>query len=436
MKKGVIALLLALAVIILISPGIIGKLAEQSVDENLNWAATESGELIVTSQDFDRGWFSSEGQHRIELGDGTLRAAVAADGKDFPALVINTHLDHGPVAFTSMAREGGSLAPGLGSAVSTLVVEYGKGETFEIPGSIYSEIGLGGGLQSRYALEAGTKTTDGKTATWEAVSIDVSTSPRNGSVSFDGNIGALSFTTDQEVVSVDSIIFSGEQTQTQYGFATGTLDAAVGAVAFTTGGMQRGGMNGLTVTANSAINDSRLDADVQLQINEQNIPGFGDVSVTANIVIADADAKAVGVVSQRLESMSGSQDPTQTMMMAEEDFKDLVAAGFEFRFDQLDLVLPMGTVRSRISFEIPQSDRATFEWTSLLLGIVASADIKVPQALVDIAMTMNPQGAEALIGMGYLKLNGNAYEMEARYKKGVLTVNGAPVPIPLGALMN
>jgi hypothetical protein len=38
--------------------------------------------------------------------------------------------------------------------------------------------------------------------------------------------------------------------------------------------------------------------------------------------------------------------------------------------------------------------------------------------------------------MGYLKLSGDIYEMEARYKKGVLTVNGAPIPIPLGLLTN
>ncbi len=96
MKKGVIGLLLVLAVIILISPGIVGKLAEQSVDENLNWAATKSGELVVTSQSFDRGWFSSEGQHRIELGEGAIRSAMTGSvGGEMPTLVITTRLDHG-----------------------------------------------------------------------------------------------------------------------------------------------------------------------------------------------------------------------------------------------------------------------------------------------------------------------------------------------------
>ena len=70
MKKGVLVGILVLALVIIVSPGIVGKLGEQSLDENLNRAADHSAELVVTSQGFDRGWFSSEGEHRVELGDG------------------------------------------------------------------------------------------------------------------------------------------------------------------------------------------------------------------------------------------------------------------------------------------------------------------------------------------------------------------------------
>ena len=114
MKKSVIALILLAVIIIIISPAIVGKFAEESVGENLNWAAQESGELVVTSEGFDRGWFSSEGQHRVELGDGQVRAAMTtvagAGDEQFPVLLINTHIDHGLIAFTSMGREEGSLA--------------------------------------------------------------------------------------------------------------------------------------------------------------------------------------------------------------------------------------------------------------------------------------------------------------------------------------
>ena len=33
--------------------------------------------------------------------------------------------------------------------------------------------------------------------------------------------------------------------------------------------------------------------------------------------------------------------------------------------------------------------------------------------------------------MGFLRLEGNFYEMEAAFESGLLTVNGAPMPIPL-----
>ncbi|MDH4057039.1 MAG: YdgA family protein, partial [Gammaproteobacteria bacterium] len=154
MKKSVIALILLAVLIIIVSPGIVGKLAENSVGENLNWAAEESGELVVTTTGFDRGWFVSEGQHRVELKDGSIRSLLSAAASDdgdatLPVLLINTRIDHGLVPITSMSREQGSLAPGLGSAVSTLSVEFGPGETIALPGTIYSKVGLGGGLESR-----------------------------------------------------------------------------------------------------------------------------------------------------------------------------------------------------------------------------------------------------------------------------------------------
>jgi len=77
-KKGIVALLIVLAIVVLISPGIVGRLAEKTMDENLDWAATESEEVVVTSQGFDRGWFSSEGRHRVESGEGELQNVLLA----------------------------------------------------------------------------------------------------------------------------------------------------------------------------------------------------------------------------------------------------------------------------------------------------------------------------------------------------------------------
>ena len=91
----------------------------------------------------------------------------------------------------------------------------------------------------------------------------------------------------------------------------------------------------------------------------------------------------------------------------------------------------MGTLETRLNFVVQEDDAATFEWTSLLLATEVSADISVPEGLMDMAMQMNPQMGAA-VGMGFLQKNGDVYEMKAEYAKGLLTVNGAPMPLPLG----
>ena len=114
MKKGIFALIIVVALAVLITPGVIGHLAEQGVNDSLEWVDSENGDFIITSNEFERGWFTSSGQHRIELLQG-----------DLPVLIVSTHLDHGLVPVSSLSRENGSLLPGLGSAVSTLGQELG-----------------------------------------------------------------------------------------------------------------------------------------------------------------------------------------------------------------------------------------------------------------------------------------------------------------------
>ena len=435
MKKSVIALILLVVIIIIVSPAIVGKFAEESVGENLNRAAQESGELVVTSEGFDRGWFSSEGQHRVELGDGQVRAAMStvagAGDEQFPVLLINTHIDHGLIAFTSMGREEGSLAPGLGSAVSTLAVEIGD-EITDLPGTIYSKVGMGGDLDSKYILEAGTRMVPDGEITWEPITVNIASSAYSGDIEFEGDIGSTTFGNSQQVVTIDSLTFSGQQENTDYGFHVGDVDLSMGAMSVRSSGVQVSGMKGLTVKASSAVDDGLAEAAMRMEMSGQTIPGFGDVSMIADMTFDSIDAEALGVLTARLENMATSQDPTMLMMSAQEEFKGLMAGGLNVDVDQFDVALPMGTVELKMSLDIPESDRGSFEWTSLLLEAAMTLDMKVPEALVQLATSMNPQ-AGAIVAMGYLKKDGDVYIMDADFKKGLLTVNGAPIPIPMGA---
>ena len=437
MKKSVIALILLAVLIIIVSPGIVGKFAEDSVGENLNWAAEESGELVVTSAGFDRGWFSSEGQHRVTLGDGNIRSAMSTAAGDLgedqiPVLLINTHIDHGLIPVSSMAREEGSLAPGLGSAISTLAIELESGETIDLPGTIYSKLGLGGDLDSNYVLEAGAQSMDDGEVTWQPSSIRITASAKTGDVGFDGELGTMTFGNDQQTVSIDGLTFDGSQANTPYGFHVGDLDMSMGTMTINAGGMAVGGMQGLNVQGSSSVDDGLAAGAMRLEISGQTIPGFGDISVIADMDFNNIDAVALGAVTKRLEDLSGAQDPTMIMTAAGDELKNLLAAGINIGVDQFDVALPMGTVAAKMSFEIPKTDSAVFEWPSLLMDLVGEIYITVPEELVQFATSMDPQ-AGALVGMGYLKKDGSVYVMDAQMKKGLLTVNGAPIPIPMGA---
>ena len=435
MKKGIIVLLVALALIVLLSPGLIGRMAEKSVDDNLNWAAEESGGLTVTSENFERGWFSSQGQHRVEVKDDNLRLMLGSvvgsdDLGELPVLIIDTRLDHGLIPVSSMARDKGSLAPGLGNAVSTLSIELPDGKRIDLPGSVYSKVSIGGELQSNYILPAGSIEEDGGTLSWDESDIDITTNPRSGTVTAAGRIGKLSIKEGQNLVEINGLNFNGSQEPTKYGFSTGHMHFELGSLATTTNGVLAGGIKHMKLDAKTELKNGLLSGRTQLEIDSEDIPQFGEVRVVADVSLAGADAAAVGAIQAALEAQGPNPDPQQMMALVGDDLKRLFAAGVELRLDRLDMTMPMGTVKTKFDVKVKKDDAATFEWTSLLLATEAAADISIPQELLEMAMQVNPQ-IGAAVGMGFLKLNGDVYEMQAEYAKGLLTLNGAPMPIPL-----
>ncbi len=434
-KKGIVAVLVVIALIVLISPGIVGKLAERSVDEQLKWAADENQEVVVKSERFDRGWFSSEGRHRIELGrtgpGAHVREALGLpEDAETPALVIDTRLDHGLIPVSSVTRAEGSLAPGLGRAMSTVSIEYPDGSVTKIPGVIYSEVGLGGGLTSNYFLESGSS---GDT-TWGAGDIKVKADARNGRVVADGGIDSLTFLSEGgSSFTLGTMDMSADLTMSDYGYSVGDMDFTVDAITIVSpveSGAPNVNMGPIKVSAVSALDDDRLDTAMNMDFAMADMAPIGDVAWSIDLKLNDLDAAAAGRVQRSIEGVGDTDDPTALFAAVENDLMDLMAAGLEARFDRFDVTLPAGTMSTKLAFTLPETDRQSFSWSGVLLDLVASAELKIPEALFDFITTMNPQ-VGAAVAMGFLKKNGDVYEMAAEYKQGLLTVNGAPMPIPI-----
>ena len=310
--------------------------------------------------------------------------------------------------------------------------ELGNGNTVEIPGKIYSRAGLGGQIASSYKVEPGSRSDGHRKAAWGTSSIDVTTNPASGDLNFAGDIKGIEFSDMSEAIGIGALTFSGNQSPTQYGFSVGTMTMALDEMSVATGGIQAGGIKAMNVEGNTTLDGDRVGGRTTFNMETTTLPQIGDVSVTGDMSVVGADAEALGGLTRAMKALQPNPDPMQTFPSLEGDLKRLLASGLEMRFDQLDVALPTGTVAMTMNLKVAEKDLDTFEWTSLLLSTEGAATLSIPEALVDMALTMNPQ-AGAMVAMGLLVKSGDAYEMDARLEKGLLTINGAPIPIPMGA---
>lgn len=441
MKRWLVALLIILAVIVIVSPGIVGRLAEKSVEESLNFAASENDDIVVTTESFERGWFTSEGRHRIGLREGGVRDLVEDDSGDptlTASLIIDTHVDHGLLPVTSMSRDSGSLKPGLASTVSTMKIDPGNGELFDLPGKIYSNVGLTGETASRYLVEAGSGNFDDKKAEWQGADVTVRTNPSTGAVAVKGAILPWSVIAENGSLKVGGVAIEGKQEKSRYGLSVGSVQLEMEGMDLEKPYGPGVGFNMLSLDASSEIDGHRVNAASKLDISGIKSPSLGDIGVVMDIVLNDLDAQSFSKIEQALRNARGSADPADAVAnmypLIEADLKKLLSAGLEMQFDQLDVTLPNGEVTTKLRFDLPESDPgANFSWPALLLALSASADIRLPIELYDMAEAMSPD-VGMLVAMGVFRKDGEFYEMKAEYAKGLLTVNGAPMAVPLPGL--
>ena len=127
--------------------------------------------------------------------------------------------------------------------------------------------------------------------------------------------------------------------------------------------------------------------------------------------------------SRSADTLAGTLDP---------ELRALAASGFVIDLERLAVTLPEGTVEAVVEIAVAENDADAGSWSSLLLATEGTADLRVPEPLMATLMQLNPE-ASAAVGMGYLKADGDAYITRIRYAQGILTINDAPMTIPLPA---
>ena len=431
MKKGIVVLFVVLALVVLVSPGLVGWLAERSVEEQMEWASEDSGDSVIVSAEwFERGWLSSEGRHRIELRDTPNVAAaklwlgVPSDDA-LPALIVDTRIDHGIIPVGSLTREESSLSPGLGSAVSTLSLETANGEIIELPGKLYSEIALDGDLNSNYKLDAGSN----DDLEWGAADIEFVADAADRNVQFEGFLEGITSRAPDASISLQGFEISGEQTQTNVGIPVGNVALALETVHVDLGGGAPIRLEPVRFESNTDIDDGRLNSDAAISLVVNGIPQMDGVGFDMLASISGADAAALGRLQAAADALPPSGPDEAALNTIESAAKDLLAAGLSVDFERFDISGPQGDISAVMHVDVSETDRSSFEWTSLLLALNGNARVEVSESIVMMGMMLGGPQAEQL--QQFLVKDGDKYEIEAAYDRGVMTVNGVPLTMPV-----
>ena len=439
MKRWLVVLLVLLALIILVSPGIVGRIAEKNLEENIEWAESEAGGIQFRTESFDRGWFTSEGRNRVVLSD-TAFSEMAEDYRartgypELPSLVIDTRLDHGLVPIASLGRESGSLEPGLASTVSTFQLDPGNGELVPLPGALYSKVHLNGTSDSHYLLEAGDLELESVRIEWQGADVALHTDWAGGVFTAKGGIEPVVISEGSNTVRIGAMSVAADQTRSDYGFNVGTAEFSIESMELESPG-SRVTIGNMSFASDARIDDQRLDVGTKMDIDAITVPGIGAMDFDFDLGLYRLNADSVRVVAAAFREAQASADPEAALAeifpRIETDLQNIVSSGAELRINQLDLKFPQGVLATKLRVDIPEDDSGTdFSWSRVLLDMTATADVRISAELYEFAKMMNPQSG-SLEAMGLLRKEGDDYVMNAEYAQGLLSVNGAPMPIPM-----
>ncbi len=446
MKKILFFVLLAFVGVLLAAPWFVGGFAERQIEEQIALGSRADSGVTIITDEYRRHWFSADSRHRVVITDPELVAALRdLDGGslfgDQPALIVDTRIDHGPVPFSSLEREDGSLAPALSRARSEFSLDLGNGgEPVALPGTLVTTMALDGTTDARFRLEAGA--TDlagpGEQLSWDGATIDARINADGSVVTGEGRIGTVEVTNAAGTgVRIGGVEFDTAQRYGGHGIYVGPANVSMGPIEVGDGG-KVARVESIAVVSDSDMKGELLDGEARFSFRGLSA-GMMAADVEADIAVANMHAPSLAAITetlQALEEAGGEPAMQQTYPLIESDLARLLAAGPTLDIRNFALKLPQGDVRLRMFLAMAAGDDAgAFAMRDVAGRLTATADLTVPKPIVEMLRAIDPDAAgqaEMLIQMGILREEGDAYRLQAEYGDGLLTVNGFPLPVPVG----
>lgn len=440
MRRWLVILLVALALLVLLSPGIIGHLVERNLADSITRSQIESPAITISTEHFERGWFSSVGRHRIAFIDRDALPLLAAfaerAGYDkMPGLILDSRIDHGLVAVASMSRENGSMTPAIARLLVSLQLDPGNGELVDLPGNLFIDIDLIGKTSVRLVLQQGRWQSGDAEIVWQGADLQVSLGTNGALTSIEGFVAPIRMSAGDDALVTGRIEVSARRRRGAYDVDVGTVRVNSEAVNVTNSSGQMSGYSSLAFTSQSDIVDGKLDGSSRLDITGIDVPTFGAVDIGLDLAYSGFDAASFARLYNAFRDAATDGNPDDAFAALypsmDAELQQFLSAGAELRFERLNISLPQGTIEMDLFLSLPRSGRGdAFSWPGLLHKLKASINLTLPVAVFEVLVAMQPE-IRVAVAMGYLLKQGDEFKMSLEYSQGLATANGLPAPVPM-----
>ncbi len=433
MKKLLIFLLLFGALMVFVTPGVVGFVAARFYPMVISAVSDGNPNVDISIREFDRGWFGSNADLTIRLTSPAVVNWLAAFAIPAPEFELQDQLNHGLFSPSSQG-----WAPFLIA---------GGGKYQQTSGQLTGDLSYRVGLDrtTQVGLTLAPVDAEGPMGFW-----------RTNGTEFSAQINE-----SQDVFSIslaqETLSLLGPGADIDLGYAALRLDWAEGegALAGDARGVRQGDLR---------IGDGRLEASVERRdrwielmasLNDEAF-GLGDEdygALASKIAVTQIEARGIDAIFARITGPAKSPEQRRAAILGEAISQAPMLLATRPRVDVESLTLDGPFGRAEASGHVllePPDPQALREPMQLIQHLDADLRADVPERLAHSLMryridenTDNRLESDALDmaaeralqrfrGEGLFVLNNGVYQMRAQRSQGVTTINGQRLALPDG----
>ncbi len=120
-------------------------------------------------------------------------------------------------------------------------------------------------------------------------------------------------------------------------------------------------MGALSLTADTSIDDARLNGISTFSMQDVVVPDFGNVALAMELSMHSLDAESLGVIAAALREVQDEDNPGSSAAgdlsrKLRSDVQKLISSGAEIHINQFDLRLPQGKLSTSLQVKFAEMD--------------------------------------------------------------------------------